>query len=451
MNARLFLTLSAFLFSTLFAQEESGIEFKRVSISGQFDNGQIVKGRTSYTENNAKDYDFDGEFFQRMGVWITQEAVVEERLQLIVGVGGIFWYSIPSDANTVSSRQTQFGPGISQAQGVYTFGDLENPSARLQMGFFPYKYNPDAKNLGEYLMRSGAYPGYLVTGGWSMLNSAGYMMQGLRVNSQFWDNRVNLDFLIAMERDLPPLFSMTPALVASVTPVKGVRLGAGAACNHCLPVKPSRETPRDPQGRTYVITGFDSTGVPIRDSSSRYTFQGIKVTGTASFDPKAYVPLPEAFFGPEDFKVYGEVAVLGWKNYPFLYEKRTERMPIMGGVNIPTMRLLDVLSFEIEYYNSPFFNSFKEPLYSALPIWQLPDYSDPASVAAYEAAAKRDNWKWTVYGRKRITRGVEIYAQAASDHIRTFHVLEGLMPTMVPITNRNGKDWYYLIRFQFGI
>jgi hypothetical protein len=444
------LVLSLGAIGTTPAEEAVDIEYKRVSIAGQFDNGQIVKGRTSYTENNAKDYEFNGEFFQRMGVWITQEAIVEQRLQLTVGVGGIFWYSIPNDPNTVSSRQTQFGPGISQAQGVYTFGDLENPAAKLQMGFFPYKYNPDAKNLGEYLMRSGAYPGYLTTGGWSMLNSAAYMMQGLRVTSNFWDDRVNADFLLAMERDLPPLFSITPALVASVTPINGLRLGAGAAWNHGISFKPSRESPRDPEGRSYVIKK-DSAGVLVRDTTERYTFQGIKVTGNASLDLKAFVPVPTALAGPEDLKLYGEIAVLGWKNYDFLYDKRTERMPIMGGINIPTFKLLDVLSFELEYYNSRFFNSFKEPLYSALPIWQLPDYADSASVADYNAAAKRDNWKWTVYGKKRITKGIDIYAQAASDHTRTFHVLEGLLPTMVPITNRNGKDWYYLVRFQFGI
>jgi hypothetical protein len=433
------------------AQEDDEIEYKRVSISGQFDNGQIIKGSTSYTENNIANISYNGDYFQRMGVWITQEAVVKDRLQLTVGVGGIFWYSSPQSPNQVSSRQTQFGPGISQAQGVYTFGDLENPTARLQMGFFPYKYNPDAKNLGEYLMRAGTYPGYLTTGGWSMLNSAGYMMQGLRGNAQYWDNRVNVDLLLAMERDLPPLFSLTPAVVASVTPIEGIRLGAGAAWNHGIPIKPSRETPNDPEGKNYVIKGIDSTGALIRDTTERYSFQGVKVTATASFDPKAFIPLPEAYFGAEDLKLYGEIAVLGWKNYDFMYEKRSERMPIMGGINIPTFKMLDVLSFELEYYNSRFLNSFTEPLYSSLPIWVLPDYADSSSVAQYNAAAKRDNWKWTVYGKKRITKGIDIYAQAASDHIRTFHVLEGLLPTMVPITNRNGKDWYYLIRVQFGI
>jgi hypothetical protein len=162
---------------------DSEIELKRVSIVGQFDNGQIISGKMNQYENSTllKSYKFDGDFFQRTGVWITQEAVVSGRLRLVMGVGGIFWYAVPMSDN-INTRITQFGPGISQAQGTYTFGDLQDPVASLQMGYFPYKYNPDAKNLGEYLMRSGTYPGTLTTGGWNMLSSAAFMVQGLRAN-----------------------------------------------------------------------------------------------------------------------------------------------------------------------------------------------------------------------------------------------------------------------------
>jgi hypothetical protein len=433
------------------AQESPDIEFKRVSVFGEFDNGQIIKGKTSFTENSpaVQSREFNGDFFQRMGVWVTQEAVVRDRLQLIMGVGGVFWYSTPQNPEVTATKQTQFGPGISQAQAIYTFGDLESPTARLQMGLFPYKYNSDAKNLGEYLLRSGTYPGYIVTGGWNMMNSAGYMAQGLRLNVPLWDGKFQSDLLLTMERDLPPLFSLTPTYVATVTPVPGVRLGAGAACNHCLSVKPSAESPRDQDGNNYVITGVDSTGAYIRSTSERYTFQGVKVTATAAFDPKAYVPM--SFLGPEDLKIYGEIAVLGWKNYGYLYEKRTERMPVMMGVNLPAFKLLDVLSLEVQHYDSPFMNDFSQVLYGGLPIWNLPNLQDPTAVAAYEAAAKRDNWKWSVYAKKEVTKGINIYAQAASDHFRPIHMLEGILPMMVPVTNGNGKEWYYIVRVSFGI
>jgi hypothetical protein len=436
------------------AQEGGDVEYKRVSISGQFDNGQIVHGKMSGNEAAQAGTDMSGAFIQRTGVWITQEAVVKERLRLTMGVGGMFWYVLPV-TKTSAQRQTQFGPGISQAQGIYTFGDLDNPTATLQMGYFPYKYNSDAKNLGEYLMRSGTYPGYIVTGGWNMMNSAGYMVQGLRVNTSAWDGKIQTDFLLAMEHDLPPLFGITPALLSTVTPIEGIKIGAGIACNHCIPIKPSSESPHIEENQVIISSSYDSasqTYSVVRDSNSYYTFQGVKVMASASFDPKAFVPMP--FLGAEDLKLYGEIALLGVKNYGYLYEDRLERMPVMVGINLPTFKLLDILSVEVEHYNSKFVNDITKLVYSQSPIWNVPDDGSLDSQEDYnltQGEINRDNWKWSVYGKKTITKGIEIYGQAASDHLRTINLNGGPLPTMVPVTNRNGKDWYYLIRLQFGI
>jgi hypothetical protein len=442
------------------------IEFKQVSITGQFDNGQVVKGRTHPDILGiAADQNLDNTFFTRTGVWVTQEAVVNERLNLIVGVGGIFWYSLPSQRRSPLTLQTQFGPGISQAQGIYTWGDLDNPTARLQLGYFPYKYNQDAKNLGEYLMRSGTYPGYLVTGGWNMLSSAHFMTQGLRLNVPLWGGRFQSDFLLAMENNLPPLFSLTPAYVASVTPINGVTLGAGIACNHCISPRPSEETPKFPENRIInsrsesVDTVFGDvyyTYTYDRQEDEYYTFQGIKVSANVSVDPKAFFPMD--FLGPEDLKVYGEIAVLGWQNYSYLYEDRTERMPIMGGVNLPTRimgySLLDVLSLEVEYYNSRFVNNYRNVLYDAIPMWYLPEEGIPISeeeVRLNERWAKRDNWKWSLYAKREVIHGVRIFAQAASDHMRPHTFDLGPFPAYVPVTNDNGREWYYIVRLEFGI
>lgn len=440
------------------AEEDSEIDMKRVSIVGQFDNGQIISGQMNQYDNaQLRKYEFDGDFFQRTGVWITQEAVVANRLRLVMGVGGLFWYALPMSEN-INTRITQFGPGISQAQGTYAFGGFDDPAATLQMGYFPYKYNPDAKNLGEYLMRSGTYPGYLTTGGWNMIGSAGHMVQGLRLNVSLWNGKFESDVLVAMENAMPPMFSMTPAYVATLKPVDGIQASFGVACNHCLPIKPSRESPK--VGSNMVITSavYDSVAEAFtytRDSSSFYTFQGLKVSANASLDPKAFIPMD--FLGPQDLKLYGEVAVLGWKNYSYLYDKRSERMPIMVGFNLPTFKLLDLLAFEIEHYNSRFINSFYSQYRGAgLPIPMFPGADSegaitPADLKQYEKDASEDNWKWSIFAKKQIVKGVEIYAQAASDHIRTINAEAGPMPAMTPITNRNGKEWYYILRLQFGI
>lgn len=453
---------------------EDEVVFKPISITGQFDNGHIVKGRTHKDIlNGFENKKMDMDFFTRTSVWLTQEATVNERFTISVGVGGILWYTQPAIEKDPLTMQTMFGPGISQAQGVYKWGDLENPSATLQVGYFPYKYNPDAKNLGEYLLRSGTYPGYLVTGGWNMISSAAFMAQGARVNVPLWGGKFESDFILAMETNLPPLFSLSPTYVATVKPINGIRVGAGISCNHCISARPSLESANRLDNAYITGFGIDSADNDVdgtaddfkyrvdRDSSHHYTFQGIKVSANASVDPKAFFPMD--FLGPEDLKIYGEIAVLGWKNYPYYYEKRTERMPIMGGINLPTFKLLDVLSLEVEYYNNQFANNYRDVLYDAYPTWPIfndaSGYPTKAELEAVIATAAdydkswndRDNWKWTVYGKKEVTKGIRIYAQAASDHLRTFNFNFGPFPAYVPVTNKNGKEWYYLVRLEFGI
>ena len=44
------------------------------------------------------------------------------------------------------------------AEISYSFGAIERPWLRMGAGVFPFKYNPDVRNLGEYLFRTGSYP-----------------------------------------------------------------------------------------------------------------------------------------------------------------------------------------------------------------------------------------------------------------------------------------------------
>jgi hypothetical protein len=45
---------------------------------------------------------------------------------------------------------------------------------------------------------------------------------------------------------------------------------------------------------------------------------------------------------------------------------------------------------------------------------------------------------------------MRFYTQVASDHLRVPNFATA--PSNYPVTNRNnGKDWYYLIRFELGI
>jgi hypothetical protein len=459
--------------------DDDVIAVKPLSMTTQVDGGQIVKG-------NFNGSVLEEQFVQRTSVWITQELAIGPRLDVRAGVGGLFWYATPSPVPNGAFSEVapfvataKFGPGITRADMEYRFGELERPMFTLQVGFFPYKYNSDARNLGEYLLRSGAYPGYLVTGGWNLISGAGYMMRGARLNMSLWDGKFQTEFLLPMEQDLPGINGdLSPALITSVRPVPGLELGAGASCHHCLPVKPSNTSPkvRIPSDGTYYGVGngyvyenpnyVDSPDDSLRtdlsgsnpeyliDTTNFYTFQGLKLMARASFDPKAYVPTG-GLLGPEDLKVFGEIAVLGWKNYPFYYEKRSERMPVMVGVNLPTFRLLDVLSFQMEHYSSRLPNAVKFPSDKALPLpgsWGYDNAGnvtyDPNLMVRDHENVKDDDWKWSLYGRKEIVRGLRVYAQVANDYIRLPN--EWGSVSSLPLTNANG-DWYYLIRLELGI
>jgi hypothetical protein len=442
------------------AQDEPNVEAKPMSMATQVDAGQIVKG-------HVNDLKVEDQFLQRTSVWLTQEVVIDRRLTVTAGVGGVFWYALPGgeiNGDAAHKNLTRFGPGISQVQALYSFGTSPN-AAKLQMGLFPYKYNPDAMNLGEYLLRSSTYPGILVTGGWNIVSRAAYMMQGLRFNLNLWDGRFRSDFLLPMERDIAPMGDLSPTYVGALDVAPGVEIGAGMDCNHCIALRPSRTSPKrlfDPSdasgnpGNAFIVPNPDvaarDTMPYVRDTTRFYTFQGLKLMGRLSLDPKAW--FGTGLLGSEDLKVFAEAAVLGVKNYPFYYEKIANRMPIMFGVNLPAFKWLDIVSFQMEYYNSPFPNSNYALYYYQLPIASGVNADgirkdNPNEMDLGYSGLKRDDWKWSIYASREITRGLRLYGQFANDHLRVPSF--DLKPTWTQVTDRNGKDWYYLVRLELGI
>jgi hypothetical protein len=134
----------------------------------------------------------------------------------------------------------------------------------------------------------------------------------------------------------------------------------------------------------------------------------------AALDPKPLFGSPDVF-GQEDLKLYGEAAVLGLKDYPFLYEDVRQRIPVMVGFNFPGFKILDVIGVEAEYCAYKFPNNWQRSLFSRVPqpgstqftyaAWRASDYA-------------QDDWKWSLYLRKEVSRGLHISAQLASDHLR---------------------------------
>ena len=166
-------------------------------VGASFDVGQIVKGTLYDGSDVSFKYKADNQQITRTGVYLTESGTYNDRLSIYLTVGGLFWYALP-EGTSFQQHRIYFGPGVGQAQGVYAFGaDPANPAAKLQFGLFDHKYS-DAVNLGEYLYRSGTYPGILTSGGWSYINSASYMAQGVRLTVPMLNGMITHDLTMYM-------------------------------------------------------------------------------------------------------------------------------------------------------------------------------------------------------------------------------------------------------------
>jgi hypothetical protein len=453
------------LLTLLAGTAHSDVEFHPKVVGASVDYGEIKKGKVGGE-------DWNDQTLTRTSVYLTTSATVDKKLGLFMTIGGLFWYPIHPGEST-PERLVRFGPGVGQAQGIYSFGDPEHPSATVQFGLFPEKYNPDATNLGEYLFRSGTYPGTLITGGWSYLNSANYLAQGAHFTLPTFDGKVTHELTVFMERDYEPTSDFSPGYLITVKPGQFLELGAGLEWAHALSLNPDRLSPDKTHDDT-INNGYSKvTKMPLRGATDPatlaalttpgqigfYTFRGFKAMGRVSlnfgdllgWDPQA----------SGDFKLYSEIALLGIEDQPYYYDKKSERMPIMAGLTVPTFGILDKLDFEVEYHKSRFHNTVGAPFYYSLPIpldddgtQDNPYRYDVNSYPAAEQdsvanALKKDDWHWSVYASRKIVQGISISGQVASDHQRHPTGPE-VKPSVEPPT-LSPKDWYYVVRLDFGL
>ncbi len=455
---------SALLLLGLLAVARAEYERNPISLGTNWDVGQLVKGKLNTGSNDP--VPVEDQFLTRSGIYLTESGTWNKRLDIRVTLGAQFWIPLPEN-KTWLNRTVQSGAGIGEAQAFYKFGNPEAPVASLQMGIFPIKYNPDAKDFGEYLYRSGTYPGVVYTGGWSYLNSAGYTAQGLRFSMSHGDGLFSHSLTMTMERDLQRNRDFSPGYMFTLKPAKFFEFGGGLIASHALPLGDDSTLTAIKCRNAYI----KRTGKPVNttagdactdnapsDTLGYYTFKGVKVSARMSMDFGTLLGMD-----PDQFKLYGEWALLGVKDYPGYYDKKSERMPIMVGLDLPTFKLLDMFGVEVEYKKSRFRNNMfwvmdDQPL--AIPLSGTSEsYSDydvtdpkytPAQVDSLNKKFEEDDLHWSVYARRQITKGMTVHAQVASDHTRHYGLQIAPIPGYAPATERT-KDWYYILRLEFGI
>ncbi len=478
---------------------------RNVSVLGFVDAGQVMKGSViSDDEGSDPPLKLNQAFLNRDGIALTYSATMDDRLHVNIGVGGLFWKPIPETSNPATTR-IAFGPGISEASAKFDFTSNLN----IKVGYFGYDYNPDAKNLGEYLLRSEAYPSIVHTGGsggWVWMNDFKYKSMGAKLTWELLGGALRQDFLLFSEFSEVPIFDFSPSYVATLKTGKVFEFGAGFSLHRYLPIKPSVTTPNRPtntyveidkfpaipaindtvtigghhqlgfaggslkdmegnianyteaDGRTPLVSiGKDSLGRTIfvtatkdtlrAKTSTVLTFKGIKVMGRASMNIANLLGMEEEKSG--SFKLFAEAAVLGLQNQPYYYENINQRIPVMLGVDIPTFGILTSASFQVEHFGNPYPENSSQQYINSLPQPAFPA-GNPALYEKNRAAGlyAEDDWKWSLYIQRNLYTGLDLFLQAANDHFRVQD--ENGAPSKTPVTNRK-SDWYYLLQFQWSM
>jgi len=382
--------------------------------------------------------------FLNLGV----DAVISEHVKIELGIEGKMWHNLPKGEITgqayyKSKHNSTFI--IDRACGTYFLGDSESPLFEVSFGRFVEKYNPDVKNLGEYLFRSGTYPAYLINN----FDLAFARVTGIKLSGSpysFWHN----ELLLTFETDIPPYNDASLTYLSDVKVGGFLTLGAGVQFAHLISVDESKTTPEE--SSNMYVEGTD-TGY--------YSFRGTKLMGRVSFDPisllRKLFSMDLAFFGTEDCKFYSEAAVLGLESYPandstpagvrytgqrntWGYDNIAKKIPLVLGFNIPTFKVLDVLSFEAEYFGSAYPNNYLNQLgvgsSTSLPL--------PKFNRNYDYT--KENWKWSLYAKKMFVDGkLGIVGQVARDHIRN----ESLVDEGVDLEEslRSSKHLWWMVKF----
>lgn len=444
-----------------FSDEENAIEEltdekAKVRLGGyafwQF--GQIVKGND---RDKDKGGPIDHAWQNGVLIGLTFNAQLNDHLGLVMSPEFYLNYPYPQAKKDPASARPLGTTYINEAYGKFCLGDAGNPFLEAKLGMFVFKYNPDGRNLGDYLFRTGTYPTWIITN----FDFPAARLLGLQLSSDPLKipHKINLhtDILFTSEAFIFPFgdFSLTGIVTSKLFDL--FELGAGIDFARLLSVTDSLTSPKwatDNSNTNNPNVYLKSDGETV----DFYSFKATKVMARASIDPKPFFGSPK-WLGPEDLKLYGEVCWVGvggydeyardtldtLKNFTYRpwYKNINERTPRMIGFNIPTFRLLDVLSFELEHFPYVYPNDYRSQVFSRSPMpffdYGLGDYK--------KEDWDKGAWRWSIYARKMIINGFTVTGEAAFDHFRTNNV-DGSTKEYECLTEKG--HWHWITKFSYA-
>jgi hypothetical protein len=183
--------------------------------------------------------------------------------------------------------------------------------------------------------------------------------------------------------------------------------------------------------------------------------RAVKLMGRVSLDPKQIIanivnsgnPLP--YFNKNDGRFYGEIDILGTKNYDGhndRYNELADRILYTFGINIPGLFILDLLALEFEYCSRN--SAFSEENFFAL---SRPSWEEPSTVGIVQGdTLVREPRRWSIYLKKSfLDDHIGVIAQFARDHkkLNFYYFDKASMSFREALMTK--EDWWWTFKTEF--
>lgn len=401
------------LFATALQAVELSTDNDKIRLTveglGFFRFGQVVRGTGVNNANIEKNI-----WTERANAALSVGAIFDDKFKVAAGIEADLMFPWPMEQNEAQTKLSQTLISLREAYGLFFTGD-DNWLFDVCAGYFPYKYNPDVRNLGEFMFRSGTFPAYIITD----FDYPMAKLLGLRTGLKLFERSFSQDLILSSETVFYPMMDWSLSYLLSYDFLnKGfLEIGGGINFSHLFSVYHGNvTTPKyvDNLGNHYLDENGDT---------AYYSFKGTKAMGRFSIDPKVLFDRDLDIFGESDLKLYAEILIIGLESYPDSglginptpsYSDWKEKAPITFGINLPTFSLFDVFNLEFEYWGSKYHNDYRH---------LLTEVSKPIPPGSTEGVDE-SKWKWSVYLKKSLFDGhLTLTTQFARDHMRQWGVL----------------------------
>ena len=410
---------------------------------GSFEVGQIGKGY--FKKAGANTASISHIWQQRAFGNVEMDVSYKDFLAIeIIGEGMIAFSSPQVGSKYPTTTQPRHYFYIKSSNASLSLGNKEFLGFGLQAGLFPYKYNSDVRNLGEYLFRSIPYPLII----YADFDYPQANLAGLRFTIEGFNNLFSNDLLLHSEIIGFPTQNWSISDIAEINIFNMASIGGGVNFHHLLNVYQGKNIPGSSEGYYYDLNGFPGDSVLDKH-------RGTKVMARAAVDVKNVAarifnqgePLP--YFNRNDARIYGEIDIIGLKNYDdrYGYGDISDRTFYTFGFNFPGLFIFDLINFEFEFCKNTSAFSDEQFYGGTFPNWSnVTAIRDENNIDTL----KREPWRWSIYLKKSFFKDhLALTAQFARDHKKVnFHYFEKSEMSFIEALPTK-KDWWWVFKTEF--